>query len=205
MTFRRLCATLAGAHEQDVGARSRGGRPDSWPNPKEHPMHFAQPRPDRMLKLAAPDIDVARLRKELEYVTAHRDEHEQRFWAVRRPGCGTSHCLAGTVVMHEGLALDWKPITDPGSEWHGADSARRVADGRDIRDAARDLLGITTFEADALFFAENDLHTLWCVAEHITRGEITLPPEVPAKHNTLCATCRVVAGRRPQISGSTAS
>jgi hypothetical protein len=159
-----------------------------------------QPRPDRFSKLAAPDVDVARLRKGLEYITAHRDEHEQRFWALRRPGCGTSHCLAGTVVRHEGLAFDWEPITDPVSQWHGADTARRLIDGREIRGVARDLLGLTTFEADALFFAENDLHTLWCVAEHITRGEITVPPEVPGEHSDLCTTCRVVAGMRPRLA-----
>lgn len=40
----------------------------------------------------------ALLRRTLEYIEAHPEEHDQRHWA-QRTACGTTMCIAGTAVM----------------------------------------------------------------------------------------------------------
>jgi hypothetical protein len=150
-------------------------------------------------------IDVDRLRRELEFVTAAPDRWEQGSWfelpgdyedavyeytavhdATRsvvglpvaspddaepgvEPGadwsCGTTACLAGWTAFH----ADHEPST--------RDDHVVAPDGRVVlvRDAARDLLGLTATQASYLFSGENNLRDLWELARVFTDGAVAVP------------------------------
>lgn len=118
-------------------------------------------------------IDVPRLRKELEYVTAHREQWKQGSW-INRTSCGTVACLAGNTVLNEGCVPAY------GSGSRAVTSTVITQEGRwlHVADVAAKLLGLTTHQADVLFDASNSLFGLWSIAAHLTDGEIEIPPEV---------------------------
>lgn len=128
-------------------------------------------------------IDVARLRKELEYVTAHRDEWRQNTW-LERTTCGTVGCVAGNAVLHAG----YEPVY--GRNTSRSDAAAYLHDPahttrskiRPIADVARELFGLSEYQAGQLFHPQNSLYELWRFAERFTGGEITVPEDVRAEH-----------------------
>jgi hypothetical protein len=131
-------------------------------------------------------IDVDRLRRELEFVTAHPDRWKQDAWYVlptsstveTEPGtdwtCGTTACLAGWTALHADLV----PVSAPG---HHPDGVYvRDGDGHDwlVDDAAVDLLRLGPDEAELLFDGGNTLRDLWEYARVFTGGRIEVPPTV---------------------------
>jgi hypothetical protein len=151
-------------------------------------------------------IDVDRLRRELEFVTAAPDRWQQDLWfelpepyedalfdrdlglpptsaatlAVdpapgAEPGadwsCGTTACLAGWAAFHGGC--EPSTLVD-----HVVDEAGRH---RYVRDAARDLLGLTDAQASYLFAGNNNLRDLWELARVFTDGAVVLPAAVLAE------------------------
>lgn len=130
-------------------------------------------------------IDVPLLRKELEHITAHPDEWDQKVWLrhTNASTCGTKGCLAGNVVLH----LGWKPYADPiqvaiGTPLHHVWRAGK--DGmeiRRVRDVAREALGLTYDEENVLFASGNTLLEMWLIAEALTDGEIEVPHDVLAR------------------------
>lgn len=130
------------------------------------------------------EIDVARLRKVLEHVTAHPREWQQANWAVKGP-CGTAYCVAGhAVAMFTNATFEWSendtPLAfqDPDMVYRA--SAVRLPNGsiRQIKAVARELLGLTKTQATTLFWKYNDLHDLWHHATMFTRGAIEIPAEI---------------------------
>jgi hypothetical protein len=126
-------------------------------------------------------VDVALLRKTLEYVTAHPERWEQGYW-IRSTPCGTTACLAGTVVLHAG----YRPHRDFAAESRmlsyvhvGPDVPvpRVRADVAEVREVAKLLLGLDEDEATRLFYSRNTLRDLWRLASHLTGGEIEVPAE----------------------------
>jgi hypothetical protein len=120
-------------------------------------------------------IDVPRLRKELEFITAHRERWLQNTW-VSRTECGTVGCLAGNIVLNAG----YRPFYDA-----DRDSTSYVRDGERsstntywIRDLATSILGLTERQADDLFRSSNTLYELWWIASELTHGEIQVPADV---------------------------
>ena len=120
-----------------------------------------------------------RLRAELEFLTAHLDLWDQANWVLVtdrsdvEPGadwtCGTTACLAGWTALHDGF----RP--DPRHDTCVLDDAGRY---HDVGDVARRTLGLTDYQADVLFSAENNLRDLWEFARLFTDGAIVVPPEV---------------------------
>ena len=106
------------------------------------------------------------LRKVMEYVTAHPEEHDQHYWGVKRveaPPCGTTHCIGGWALVLSGADLIWKygQVLDV------------IIDG-DMAPpfvAARKVLGLTLAEAIRLFYAK-DIDAIWRVVEDITDGAL---------------------------------
>lgn len=118
-------------------------------------------------------IDVPRLRKELEFITAHRDRWLQTTW-LEHAQCGTVGCLAGNTVLNAG----YEPFYEGGMR-----STSYVRDAEQtrtywIRDLATELLGLTERQADDLFRSTNTLYDLWWIASELTNGEIQVPADV---------------------------
>lgn len=134
-------------------------------------------------------VDVARLRKGLEYIAAHPKEHNQATWAADTL-CGSTKCLGGTVLNQAGYGFIVKHdahscgmyiasidryitqdvlthvmyVLDP-------DTNDEVFAG----DAARELLGLTEEQAEALLYQTVTIDDLYRVANEITNGEIEIP------------------------------
>lgn len=108
-------------------------------------------------------INVPLLRKVLEHITAHPEEHDQGVW-VRRTLCETTGCIA----YHTAVIAGYSIYLD------GYDMCR-VSTGELINDAAQRVLGLTSGQAFRLFFGNNTLRDLWRFAERFTRGEIKAP------------------------------
>lgn len=119
-----------------------------------------------------PTLNAPLLRKVLDHIVAHPDEHDQSLWATRRFDqrgnvCGTRYCFAGhTVVMgmEQGEQLIWHPQTwraVPYQDELQVASSGAVdlnsTDGRIrlIASRAQELLGLTQQESERLFFATN--------------------------------------------------
>ena len=122
------------------------------------------------------------LRKELEYITAHRNEWDQSRWlsVTRATACGTVGCLAGNAVLHAG----WVPATVNGAvdvtQLSAETQLEYVSDGQHVltvRNVARDELGLEHWQATLLFNGSNSLLTLWIIASLLT-DEIEVPQSV---------------------------
>jgi hypothetical protein len=122
-------------------------------------------------------VDVPRLRKELEYVTAHREQWLQGTW-IHRTACGTVGCLAGNTTLNAGYVPAFT------GRKYAVTSFVRLAhehDERLIVDVAAEVLGLDDYQANALFAATNSLYDLWKIASEITNGEIEVPADVLAE------------------------
>jgi len=141
----------------------------------------------------APTIDVALLRKELEWATAEAVAAQvgysatraggwaQRVYAMRQRGadentaCGSAFCIAGRTVVDTGHEIEWQGTRNPGG-WY--EVAITVKGGETIAEVARVELGLTHHQASILFSSSNSIRDLWAIAAQITGGEITPPPGV---------------------------
>lgn len=137
-------------------------------------------------------IDVPRLRKELEYITANRLQWLQDVW-LRRTACGTVGCLAGNVVLNAGylpvvmrgeagthlVSLERVDLHDPAFDLGTALESGLV---REVRAVAAELLGLDRTQATTLFNSSRwTLLDLWKIASDLTDGEIEVPAEVRAE------------------------
>jgi hypothetical protein len=145
-------------------------------------------------------VDVDRLRRALELVTADPDRWEQGHWfelppayeeaaeghddapcSVARlpvdgePGvdwtCGTTACLAGWVTFQAGH--EPSTVID-----HVVSPTGEVGF---VRRVAQELLGLTDGQASLLFFGDNSLRDLWEYARVFTDGALEVPPAVLAE------------------------
>jgi hypothetical protein len=122
-----------------------------------------------------PIRNVERFRKVRERVLS--DGWEQRYWALRRPACGTVHCVAGWTCHDAGDRFAWYESTDWVKPSHApVEAAIFVVDGGvevEIFDRAMELLGLTVKEAEELFHSENDLEkVLGLIDQYIQEGEL---------------------------------
>lgn len=113
------------------------------------------------------EIDVPLLRKTLEHITAHPEEHQQGVWGARflMTACGTAFCLAGHAVQFAGHEI----------EWDGDDIACDVVGGASIEFTAQRELGLEDRQADVLFNPFNTQRDLWRLASEYTHGAIEVP------------------------------
>lgn len=128
-------------------------------------------------------VNVPLLRKVLEHITEHPDEHDQRKWAIRGgrgQDCGTAMCVAGHAVAMTGHEIAWPTWNDNGNGYNSSVARHtrdRGSDGwpRSIEDVAREELGLSQTESEWLFMGSNTLRVLWCVANRFSDGEIEVP------------------------------
>lgn len=144
--------------------------------------------------------NVAALRAELEWITAHPARWDQNTWC-RPPAtfhrdaaddewhCGTVACLAGWTALHAGyrpVAYDGVdvelPVTDVARRPDAVGVGARVP--LPVEHVARRLLGLTPAQAALLFDGGNSLRDLWEFARVFTDGELTVPADVVARSAT---------------------
>jgi hypothetical protein len=113
-----------------------------------------------------PTVNIPLLRKVMDHITAHPEEHDQESWAIRRD-CGTTMCVAGWTVHFAGHVIDW---SEDDSESCTVDGNRAL-----ISDTAQADLGIGAGAVEDLFFQSVTLDDVWQTVERITDGEITRP------------------------------
>lgn len=87
------------------------------------------------------------LRKVLEHIEAHPDEHDQLVYAQQTP-CGTTACVAGHTVVIAGWDLTWERV---GNAAVVADRCVRDGLSEWIPIAARNELGLNGGQAHYLF------------------------------------------------------
>jgi hypothetical protein len=118
-------------------------------------------------------VDVPLLRKQLEWATAHPEEHYQGDW-VQETECGTAYCIAGHTVVDAGYEIHQDPRTD--------EVLVTTEQGkRHVGDVARELLGLpvdSLCHSSRLFAGGNSLHRLWELASQYTGGQIQIPDEL---------------------------
>lgn len=78
----------------------------------------------------------------------NEDGWNQKHWAIKRPDCGTSYCVAGWVCHDNGDQFEWtNTLFGPRAE-----VAYYVEGGNvEVYTRARELLGIDDEKADELF------------------------------------------------------
>jgi hypothetical protein len=124
------------------------------------------------------NIDVPILRKALEHITAHPEEWDQRRWASKTL-CGTSCCLAGTILAQQGYNFVF-----PEGDWDTEYVTKDDGPTEYIpRVAAEALLGRPIIhwgeyqDVSELWLGSNTLPDLWRKASELTNGEIEIPGE----------------------------
>ncbi len=119
-------------------------------------------------------LNVPLLRKTLEHITAHPEEHDQGSWARYSPSCGTKGCLAYHAASMEGDLRASRSLMG-GMIWYMED--HNGFEVGTIRKIARDRLGLDGRQADLLFDANNTVGRLWWLAHEFSNGEVEVPPE----------------------------
>lgn len=107
--------------------------------------------------------DIAEIEAIIAYIEAHPQEWDQSVWA--RKDCGTAYCVAGHAVIRAGATIVWGT---------GTQASFCDLNGRQgpIDVIAQELLGLSDFDAEALFAAENEIADLRMILGDIASGEI---------------------------------
>lgn len=126
-------------------------------------------------------INVPLMRKVLEHITEHPEEHDQQSWA-EKTACGTTYCMAGHAVLMAGHEIAWSAIAGVYLEEDGADRVTEPIETSEsftqyIPHVAAHELGIDHMQASMLFYDSTYLEELWEVANFITDGEIEVPEQ----------------------------
>lgn len=128
-------------------------------------------------------VNVELLRKELEYITAFPEEHQQKDWLVmnRENVCGTAGCLAGNAALHAGRVVGYTAVTEKLTIWRPENWETYPPYNMDRAWTAigKELFDISDAQAITLFGPYNSLRRLWEIAREITHGEIEVPIELP--------------------------
>lgn len=99
-----------------------------------------------------------------EQITSNPETHDQDTW-ITKSECGTTACIAGWAVLFSSdeSKLTW--TTDVVGDEHCLFVTERY-----IKHVARDALGLTTWEAENLFFANPD-YALTLLDRYIEEGK----------------------------------
>lgn len=127
-----------------------------------------------------PGIDVARLRKAMEHITAHPEEHFQEYWVLEDARkftghCGSAMCLAGHIVDQAGYGFKFDDA--------GYVSCRHPSNPdvtMYVSETSNMLLGLNEQDdiwGHNMYQGTNTLKDLWQLANYYTGGEIEVPAE----------------------------
>lgn len=125
-------------------------------------------------------LNVKELRAQLVHLTVYPEKWDQESWvqgvesATRPSACDTFGCLAGNTVLASGKELIWE-------NYSGRWLAYGVKGEGSISETARVVLGLTGYQASALFSPDNREEDLWRIANEISAGEISTHDYYQAK------------------------
>jgi hypothetical protein len=97
--------------------------------------------------------------KVLDHIDAHPEQWRQQDWISRPDGadCGTAACFAGWACLLSGDTPRWEfPADELTERVNTTSGVELVHDVEFVNDRAAYLLGISLYEADSLFDAENE-------------------------------------------------
>lgn len=140
---------------------------------------------EEIISEEAVDPDSERLDKALAGIDASLANWDQTQWAVRKlndddeywfdeivvaptPECGTAMCLAGQVVVQAGYYIAFQ-YGHAETNWAVDKTGLR----HEISSLARKLLGLTVWQANQLFSANNDRGELQRVRDKIVNGDFS--------------------------------
>lgn len=109
----------------------------------------------------------------LDYIEAHPEEHDPKFWAIRT-ACGTTMCFAGHAVVLSGAKMVWEIVMVGGQKFPRTyECLTAEGKSRVTSDYAQELLGLSNSQATALFKYNNDLDDIKRICKEIANGEIS--------------------------------
>jgi hypothetical protein len=94
------------------------------------------------------------LRKTMEHIEAHPEEHDQDYWGLMT-ACGTVMCFAGHAAVFDGATPIWAQT--PSDRYPEMDAVRGVDGPVRVEQYAGRALGLTEKEADDLFWGADDI------------------------------------------------
>lgn len=96
-------------------------------------------------------INFERLDAAITYAAEHPNEFDMSMWYLDGPCCGTTACLAGTVVAQEG---GWKPVWRRYGDVREAYVVSRGAETAQVWRLAADLLGLEYGQTEIFHVAD---------------------------------------------------
>lgn len=85
------------------------------------------------------------MKKIRDWITEHPESYNQDLWGSQTE-CGTKHCIAGWACVLSGVQLSWYYAYDDDVSY-----TFMTKDGAHISTVARDLLGLSSDQAEKLF------------------------------------------------------
>lgn len=110
--------------------------------------------------MTTPDIDL--LDRVMDHIETHPEEYFQLDWV-----CGTTACVGGRTCI---LSGDTPKLIRRGTQIRADFVVTVAGDTRDIGDRARELLGLTSEQADRLFWGDNTLDDVRSMVRQIKGG-----------------------------------
>lgn len=94
------------------------------------------------------------LRKTMEHIEAHPEEHDQDHWGLKT-ACGTVMCFAGHAAVLDGATPIWNQ--GPSDRHPEMEAVIRNGSAMRVEQYAGMALGLTDKEADELFWGADDI------------------------------------------------
>jgi hypothetical protein len=132
-------------------------------------------------------INIPLLTKVLVHIRRNPAQHNQDFWGLETPECGTVHCFAGWTAALTGAELLWRQLE--GGKGRGVGSVQVGDRKMSVASYAARVLNLDAREKNSLFYASN--FTLWLRTAALTNGEVTM-----AKIDTIIAEQDVARHRK---------
>ena len=92
-----------------------------------------------------PEVNWELVERTLDWIEKNPTQHDQNFYAITRPWCGTTYCFAGAALMLEDKVEFNKDL----DEHIVIECGNKISD---FYKTGRDILGLTNKQADKIFY-----------------------------------------------------
>lgn len=119
---------------------------------------------------SANTLNIPLARKVLEHCIAHPEEHDQKHFS-RQTVCGTTACIAGTAIMMDAESSYTSVTGEGGAIFMGLVN---TPEEHEIHPETRgrELLGLTAFDAESVFYTFDNSEALNRLAAYISAAEV---------------------------------
>lgn len=114
-----------------------------------------------------PEINTAMFQRIHDQITAHPEGHDQSFFELARPVCGTTRCIGGWAVHFTAVDRGYGtlPVDEAAERYLAEGSVPPHPFMTEIEQAAAHILGLDPDVADRLFYTMVDKQAVEYVAE----------------------------------------